>query len=101
ASAGNSNPNNGAAKGSGARGSSQWGRDRTANMVGTTALGNNALRPRHAIIAKNSILTFQKVSGYTIDASGAPVVSWTTPVVYQVINRQLVRIQDGLTSVIC
>lgn len=89
------------AKGSGARGSTMWGRKRSADLVGTAAISLNSGRPRHAVIAKNSILTFQKVLSYTIDGTGAPVVTWTTPIEYRVINKKLIRTQDGKSTVAC
>jgi hypothetical protein len=88
-------------KGSGSRGPSQWGRERGADQVGTRAVGAGSTRPRHAIIAKNSIVSFQKVTGFTVDASGAPSITWSTPITYRVVGRRLVRFQDGLETVVC
>lgn len=95
------NPLENLAYGSGARGGTTSGRTRSDSLVGTEGYGTAALRPRHAVIAKNSVLTFQKVTGYTIDSSGAPVVTWSSPITYEVVDRELVREQDGLTSVMC
>jgi hypothetical protein len=95
------NSNEGASYGSGARGMTTNGRERSSSMIGTYGFGAASLRPRHSVIPKNSILTFQKVTGYTIDSSGAPVVTWSTDISYYVEDRRLVREQDGLKSVLC
>lgn len=86
--------------GSGARGGSQWGRVRSDTKLGAAGYGGAAVRPRWANIATNSELTFQKVSGYTVGADGAPVVTWSTPITFRVENGKLVRVQDGQTRVV-
>lgn len=93
--------NEAGAKGSGSKGKSHWGRERAKGMAGTTEFGSNSNRPRHANIPVNSVLTFQKVAGYTVGTDGAPLITWTTPVEYRVVGRKLMRTQDGQATVMC
>jgi hypothetical protein len=91
----------GTALGSGARRATRIGRKRLAALTGSTELSTNSLRPRHAQILLNSVLTFQTVTGYAFDADGQPVIQWSSPIDYRVENRHLVRIQGANRRVIC
>lgn len=83
-----------------ASGNTRWGRERSTTLSDATGYGAAAARPRYAAIAANSVLTFQRVTGYGVDASGGPDVQWGTPVRYEVIDNSLVRTQDGVQRIV-
>lgn len=85
--------------GSGRRGVTKSGRARSLTASGFT-FGTAASRPRARVFPNNSILSFQKVVGYTISGSGEPILTWSTNVQYRVQGRSLVRIQDGVTQTV-
>ncbi len=85
-------------KGSGARGLTHVGRSR--DVGGSAVYGGSASRPRRRAIARNSVLRFQKVVGFSIDDFGTPSAQWSTPIEYRVDGRRLLRVQDGRTSVV-
>lgn len=88
-----------AATGSGARGGTRIGRDRSA--TGTAAeYDAGAFRPRERYFANNSVLRFQKILNYTWGADGEPVINWGNWVEYRVVGRRLVRIENGNTLVV-
>ncbi len=87
-------------RGTGKRGGGILGRVRDGSFKGTTEFGDAAVRPRHAVIPVNSVLTFQKVTGYSIGADGAPVVEWGAPIEYRVVRNRLVRTQSGVAEVV-
>ena len=58
-------------------------------------------RPRELQVIKNSRFTFQKVTGYEVDAgTGAVQPLWSTPITYFVRRRHLVREQNGTERVV-
>lgn len=83
-----------------ASGNTRHGRQRSSVMQGSAGYGAAANRPRYTDIATNSVLTFQRVVGYGVDASGGPEVQWGSPIRYEVIDDQLVRTQDGNSRVV-
>jgi hypothetical protein len=89
------------AKGSGARMGTHIGRTRLASFDASDEISTNSLRPRHAQILLNSVLTFEVVTGYTVDADGQPVVNWSSPIEYRVENRHLVRVQGASKRIVC
>lgn len=81
-------------------GNTRVGRERSDDMWGTAGYGASANRPRYSDIAANSVLTFQRVVGYGVDASGGPEVQWGAPIRYEVIDDALVRTQNGTSRVV-
>ncbi len=87
--------------GGAARGGSHFGRERLDVQTGATVTGSVAQRPRHASIATNSILRFQKVDDFTIDGTGTAVITWGPQIRYQVnAQHQLTRTESGTTVVV-
>ena len=92
----------GVGRGSGARGGSRIGRVRSESLVGAVPTGSPAMRPRRTDIPLNSIVRFQKVEGYAVNAvSGGLDVDWSSTIEYRVSpGNELVRIQDGVTETV-
>ncbi|MCG3136035.1 MAG: hypothetical protein HMLKMBBP_03830 [Planctomycetes bacterium] len=92
-------PLNPIASGSGRRGKTTA----TRTWGATPALHSNKIyRPRLRSFGNtaNSRLVFNKVAGFSIAATGEPVITWSTDITYRVIGRTLVREQDGNQAII-
>ncbi len=81
-------------------GGSRLGRIRGDDLKGAAIVNTVATRPRHASLATNAILRFQKVEDYTIDGTGSPVITWGPQIRYQVANNRLIRTESGQDRVI-
>ncbi len=91
----------GAARGSGSRGGTRIGRERSASLAGATLTNSPALRARRKSIPLNHILRFQKVIDFGVDTTtGMPAIVWSTPIEFRIANRKLTRTQDGETRVV-
>jgi hypothetical protein len=76
--------------------------DTAAERVAASELGTGEHRARDTKAVVNSVLTFRKVVGYTIDpASGEVGPIWSSPITYSVNERrQLVRLENGQDHVV-
>ena len=79
---------------------SRLGRIRDKASGGSKVEGSAAERPRNLDFLRNSILRFQKVTGYGIDATGVPALQWGTPIEYRVEGNRLVRIEGAQRLVV-
>lgn len=88
-----------AARGSGFRGGSAWGRARSAALTDRERLGAPTMRPRYAQIPTNDVLRFQKVADYAVVAGDVQIV-WGSPITYRIEGNRLIREQDGRRTVL-
>lgn len=102
---GNNNPHANSANsataslGSGARGGTHIGRDRSTTLD-ADEYSAGAGRPRDKFFTANSVLGFQKILNYSWGADGEPVINWGPWVEYRVENRELVRTENGGNRVV-
>jgi hypothetical protein len=76
--------------------------DTAEERLAAEQLGTGRHRARGYEVPSNSLFTFRKVTGYTIDeGTGEVSPIWSTPISYSVNeNRHLVRLQDGVERVV-